>query len=175
MAGAMPQTLGAKKALSGRQVIALSRGGGLSRLLGGLLTAVQENIPIKVVVFNNSSLGFVDLEMKADGVLDAYCDMGDDVGSGRFRHVRSAASASRTGSCRSWQAAGFASHDHADAQRRHARGDPASNPAPRRPSTTVDGSCRCLAASSWLPSARMLRLTLTIRAYALTSGSCICP
>jgi pyruvate dehydrogenase (quinone) len=56
MAGAMPQALGAKKALPDRQVIALSGDGGLSMLLGDLLTAVQENIPIKVVVFNNGRL-----------------------------------------------------------------------------------------------------------------------
>jgi hypothetical protein len=66
MAGGMPQALGAKKALPDRQVISLSGDGGLSMLLGDLLTVVQENIPIKVVVFNNGLLGFVDLEMKAD-------------------------------------------------------------------------------------------------------------
>ena len=41
-------------------------------LLGDLLTAVQEKIPLKVVVFNNGSLGFVELEMKVEGLLDAY-------------------------------------------------------------------------------------------------------
>jgi pyruvate dehydrogenase (quinone) len=75
MANAMPQALGAKKALPDRQVIALSGDGGLSMLLGDLLTAVQEKIPIKVVVFNNGLLGFVDLEMKAEGLLDAYTDL----------------------------------------------------------------------------------------------------
>jgi pyruvate dehydrogenase (quinone) len=75
MANAMPQALGIKKALPERQVISLSGDGGLAMLLGDLLTAVQEEIPIKVVVFNNATLGFVELEMKVDGLLDAYTDL----------------------------------------------------------------------------------------------------
>jgi pyruvate dehydrogenase (quinone) len=75
MANAMPQALGAKKAFPSRQVISLSGDGGLSMLMGDLLTAVQEKIPIKVVVFNNGSLGFVELEMKAEGLLDAYTNL----------------------------------------------------------------------------------------------------
>jgi pyruvate dehydrogenase (quinone) len=75
MANAMPQALGAKKAFPGRQVISLSGDGGLSMLMGDLLTAVQEKIPIKVAVFNNGSLGFVELEMKAEGLLDAYTNL----------------------------------------------------------------------------------------------------
>ncbi len=72
MANAMPQALGAKKAQPHRQVISLSGDGGLAMMLGDLITAVQEEIPIKVVVFNNSSLGFVELEQKVEGLLDAY-------------------------------------------------------------------------------------------------------
>jgi pyruvate dehydrogenase (quinone) len=72
MANAMPQALGAKKAFSSRQVISLSGDGGLSMLMGDLLTAIQEKIPIKVVVFNNGTLGFVELEMKTEGLLDAF-------------------------------------------------------------------------------------------------------
>ena len=75
MANAMPQALGAKKAFPDRQVISLSGDGGLSMLMGDLLTAVQEKIPIKVVVFNNGSLGFVELEMKVEGLLDAYTNL----------------------------------------------------------------------------------------------------
>jgi pyruvate dehydrogenase (quinone) len=75
MANAMPQALGAKKAFPGRQVISLSGDGGLSMLMGDLLTAVQETIPIKVVVFNNGTLGFVELEMKTDGLLDAFTNL----------------------------------------------------------------------------------------------------
>ena len=75
MANAMPQALGAKAAYPDRQVISLSGDGGLSMLLGDLLTTVQENLAIKVVVFNNGSLGFVELEQKVEGLLDAYTNL----------------------------------------------------------------------------------------------------
>jgi len=75
MANAMPQALGLKKAFPERQVISLSGDGGLAMLLGDLLTAVQEKIPIKVVVYDNGSLGFVELEMKVEGLLNAYTDL----------------------------------------------------------------------------------------------------
>src|ERR1700722_4473962 len=75
MANAMPQALGAKKAFPDRQVISLSGDGGVAMLLGDLLTAVQEKIPIKVVVYNNGTLGFVELEMKVEGLLNAYTDL----------------------------------------------------------------------------------------------------
>jgi pyruvate dehydrogenase (quinone) len=75
MANAMPQALGAQAAEPGRQVISLSGDGGLSMLLGDLLTARQLNLPIKVVVFNNSTLGFVAMEMKAGGYLEAGTDL----------------------------------------------------------------------------------------------------
>jgi pyruvate dehydrogenase (quinone) len=44
-------------------------------LLGDLLTAIQEKIPIKIALFNNGSLGFVELEMKAEGLLDSYTNL----------------------------------------------------------------------------------------------------
>ena len=75
MANAMPQALGAKKAAPNRQVISLSGDGGLSMLLGALITAIQEKIPVKIAVFNNGSLGFVELEMKVEGLLNAYTDL----------------------------------------------------------------------------------------------------
>jgi pyruvate dehydrogenase (quinone) len=75
MANAMPQALGLKKAFPDRQVISLSGDGGIAMLLGDLLTAVQEKIPIKVVVYNNGTLGFVELEMKVEGMLNAYTDL----------------------------------------------------------------------------------------------------
>jgi len=75
MANAMPQALGAKAAYPDRQVISMSGDGGLAMLLGDLLTAVQENLPIKVAVFDNGSLGFVELEQKVEGLLDAYTDL----------------------------------------------------------------------------------------------------
>ena len=67
MANAMPQALGAKAQYPDRQVVALCGDGGLSMLLGDLLSIRQLNLPIKIIVFNNSSLGFVDMEMKAAG------------------------------------------------------------------------------------------------------------
>ena len=75
MANAMPQALGAKAAFPHRQVISLSGDGGLSMLMGDLLTCIQENLPIKICVFNNSSLGFVELEQKVEGLLDSYTDL----------------------------------------------------------------------------------------------------
>jgi pyruvate dehydrogenase (quinone) len=75
MANAMPQALGIKKSMPERQVIALSGDGGLAMLLGDLLTAIQEKIPLKVVVFNNGTLGFVELEMKIEGLLNAFTDL----------------------------------------------------------------------------------------------------
>jgi pyruvate dehydrogenase (quinone) len=56
-------------------VISLSGDGGLAMMLGDLLTAIQEDIPIKVAVFNNASLGFVEIEQKVEGLLDAYTDL----------------------------------------------------------------------------------------------------
>jgi pyruvate dehydrogenase (quinone) len=69
MANALPQAIGAQAALPDRQVVTLSGDGGLAMLLGDLLTLRQLGLPVKVVVFNNSSLGFVELEMKAAGLL----------------------------------------------------------------------------------------------------------
>jgi pyruvate dehydrogenase (quinone) len=59
--------IGAQAAMPGRQVVTLSGDGGIAMLLGDLLTLRQLNLPVKVVVFNNGSLGFVELEMKAAG------------------------------------------------------------------------------------------------------------
>ncbi|MEC3912412.1 thiamine pyrophosphate-dependent enzyme [Sphingobium sp. CR2-8] len=75
MANAMPQALGAKAAFPDRQVISLSGDGGIAMLLGDLLTAVQEKLPIKVVVYNNGALDFVEIEQKVEGLLDAYTDL----------------------------------------------------------------------------------------------------
>ncbi len=71
MANAMPQALGLQAADPSRQVVSLSGDGGLTMLMGDLLTASQMGLPIKVVVFNNSTLGFVELEQKAAGYVDA--------------------------------------------------------------------------------------------------------
>jgi pyruvate dehydrogenase (quinone) len=75
MANAMPQALGAKAAYPDRQVIALSGDGGIAMMLGDLLTAIQEKLSIKVCIVDNGSLGFVELEQKVEGLLDAYTDL----------------------------------------------------------------------------------------------------
>lgn len=67
MANAMPQALGAQAVCPGRQIISLSGDGGLAMLLGELLTAVQLKLPVKIIVVNNGTLGFVEMEMKASG------------------------------------------------------------------------------------------------------------
>ncbi|OZB89331.1 MAG: pyruvate oxidase [Microbacterium sp. 14-71-5] len=67
MANALPQAVGAQAAFPGRQVVAMSGDGGVAMLLGELLTFTQNKLPVKIVVFNNSSLNFVELEMKAAG------------------------------------------------------------------------------------------------------------
>ncbi|MFE5917454.1 ubiquinone-dependent pyruvate dehydrogenase [Streptomyces sp. NPDC056468] len=69
MANALPHAIGIQASHPGRQVIALSGDGGLAMLLGELSTLRQLDLPVKVVVFNNSALGFVELEMKAAGVV----------------------------------------------------------------------------------------------------------
>lgn len=68
MANSIPQAIGVQSAAPGRQVITLSGDGGLAMLMGELLTLSQSNLPVKIVVFNNSSLNFVELEMKAAGL-----------------------------------------------------------------------------------------------------------
>lgn len=75
MANAYPQAIGISKAYPKRQVIALCGDGGLSMLMGDLLTLVQENTPIKLLVFNNGSLGFVEMEQRVEGMLDAYTEL----------------------------------------------------------------------------------------------------
>jgi pyruvate dehydrogenase (quinone) len=69
MAKAMAQAIGAQAANPGRQVISLSGDGGFSMLMGDFLSLVQLELPIKVVVFNNGTLGFVELEQKSTGFL----------------------------------------------------------------------------------------------------------
>jgi pyruvate dehydrogenase (quinone) len=75
MANALPQAIGAQAANPGRQVISLSGDGGLAMLLGDVLTLHQLKLPVKLIVFNNSSLAFVELEMKAAGLVDFGTDL----------------------------------------------------------------------------------------------------
>ena len=75
MANALPQAIGAQVSHLGRQVISLSGDGGLAMLLGDLLSLRQLQTPVKVIVFKNDSLAFVELEMKAAGILDFATDL----------------------------------------------------------------------------------------------------
>ena len=83
MANALPQAIGAQAAFPGRQVVAFSGDGGLAMLLGELLTLRQHRLPVKVVVLDNGSLGFVELEMKADG----FVNFGTDLDNPDFAEV----------------------------------------------------------------------------------------
>jgi pyruvate dehydrogenase (quinone) len=75
MANALPQAIGAQCAYPGRQVISMSGDGGLAMLLGDLLTLTQYDLPIKVLVFDNSALGMVKLEMETGGFPDYQTDL----------------------------------------------------------------------------------------------------
>jgi pyruvate dehydrogenase (quinone) len=75
MAGGMPSALGLQKSQPGRQVVCLAGDGGFAMLLGDLLTVVQENLPIKIAVYDNGKLGFVDIEQKASGLVPVYTDL----------------------------------------------------------------------------------------------------
>ena len=77
MANALPHAIGAQVAFPNRQVISVSGDGGLSMLLGELVTARMYDLPVKVVVFNNSTLGMVKLEMLVDGLPDYGTDVHD--------------------------------------------------------------------------------------------------
>ena len=68
MANALPQAIGAQVAYPDRQVISLSGDGGLAMLMGELLTLRQHDLPVKVICFNNHSLGMVQLEMEVAGL-----------------------------------------------------------------------------------------------------------
>src|SRR5262245_66520966 len=71
MANAMPQAIGAQAAFPGRQVISLSGDGGFTMLMSEFVTLRQAKLPVKIIVLNNGTLGFVEIELKAFGFLDA--------------------------------------------------------------------------------------------------------
>jgi len=75
MASAMPSAIGLQKCQPGRQVVCMAGDGGFAMLLGELLTVVQEKVPIKIVVFNNGKLGFIDIEQKSAGLIPMYTDL----------------------------------------------------------------------------------------------------
>ena len=75
MANAMLHAIGAQVAQPGRQVISMSGDGGFAMMMGDFLTLTQLDLPVKIVVLNNGTLGFVELEMKANGFIDSGCDL----------------------------------------------------------------------------------------------------
>ena len=70
MANALPQAIGVQSSFPDRQVVTLSGDGGLAMLMGELLTLRQQRLPVKIIVFNNGTLGFVEMEMKAAGLIE---------------------------------------------------------------------------------------------------------
>jgi pyruvate dehydrogenase (quinone) len=75
MANSLPQAIGAQQVFPNRQVISLSGDGGFSMLMGDFISLKQLKLPVKVVVFNNGALSFVELEMKAAGILPYGTDL----------------------------------------------------------------------------------------------------
>ena len=75
MANAVPQAIGAALACPDKQVIAFCGDGGVSMMLGDLMTIVQYKLPVKIIIFNNLSLGMVKLEMEVVGIPDLETDM----------------------------------------------------------------------------------------------------
>lgn len=75
MANAMSQAIGAQAAFPKRQVISLSGDGGFTMLMGDVLSLKQLDLPVKVIVFNNGALGFIELEQKSSGFLDTGTEL----------------------------------------------------------------------------------------------------
>jgi pyruvate dehydrogenase (quinone) len=75
MATALGTGIGLQKCQPGRQVIVMAGDGGLSMLFGDVMTTLQENLPLKIVVYDNGKLGFVELEQKSEGLLPQYTDL----------------------------------------------------------------------------------------------------
>jgi pyruvate dehydrogenase (quinone) len=87
MANALPHAIGAQASHPGRQVVSLSGDGGVAMLLGELITLRQQHLPVKVVVFNNGALSFVELEMKAAGIVTYGTDLDNPDFAGIARAV----------------------------------------------------------------------------------------
>jgi len=75
MANAMLHAIGAQVACPGRQVVSFSGDGGFTMMMGEFVTLLQHDLPVKIILLNNGTLGFVELEMKANGFLDFGCDL----------------------------------------------------------------------------------------------------
>jgi len=72
MANGMPGAIGLQKAEPTRQVVCLAGDGGISMLFGDLMTIVAQELPIKIAVYDNGKYGFVEIEQKAEGMLDTF-------------------------------------------------------------------------------------------------------
>lgn len=75
MANAMLHAMGAQVAFPKRQVISMSGDGGFSMMMGDFLSLTQLGLPVKIILLNNGTLGFVEMEMKANGFVDTGCDL----------------------------------------------------------------------------------------------------
>jgi pyruvate dehydrogenase (quinone) len=75
MANAMLHAIGAQAAFPKRQVISFSGDGGFTMMMGDFISLSQLGLPVKIILLNNGTLGFVELEMKAGGFLDTGCDL----------------------------------------------------------------------------------------------------
>jgi pyruvate dehydrogenase (quinone) len=75
MASGVGTAIGLQRSQPGRQVITMAGDGGFSMLMGDVLTLVQENLPVKIVVYDNGKLGFVEFEQKAEGLLPTFTDL----------------------------------------------------------------------------------------------------
>ena len=75
MANAMLHAIGAQTAFPKRQVISFSGDGGFAMMMGDFISLIQLKLPVKIILLNNGTLGFVELEMKAGGFLDTGCDL----------------------------------------------------------------------------------------------------
>ena len=169
MANALPQAIGVQASHPGRQVVTLSGDGGLAMLMGELLTLRQQHLPVKVVVLNNGALGFVELEMKADGIVT----FGTDLDNPSFAEIAPRGRAPRRADraserARGWPADGLRArrtggHRGDDGSARAV--DPAEDHGSSRPAASRSGRP---AASS--PAAE----TKSSRSPRPTSASCRC-
>ena len=75
MANAMLHAIGAQSTYPNRQVISMSGDGGFTMMMGEFVTLLQRKLPVKVIVLNNGTLGFVEMEMKAGGFPDVGCEL----------------------------------------------------------------------------------------------------
>jgi pyruvate dehydrogenase (quinone) len=85
MANSLPQAIGVQAAQPGRQVVTFSGDGGLAMMFGELITLRQLKLPVKIVVFNNGALSFVELEMKAAGLVNFGTELEDPNFAARSR------------------------------------------------------------------------------------------